>query len=234
MKKLYQVYGFIGLLVTVPALLASHIIPARPGERVVPNQYIVKVAPGASPTAITRGLPGSGIVSLKGGLHLVVTTAAGALEQLAQQPGVEFVEPNRIRYTTLSAPNDPSYGSQWALQTIQAVQAWSLLPGTYLTASSAGSQRTHVAVLDTGLDCTHPDFANAGSSSLDSAQGGQINFALSQGLVPTTVPNPCAAWADDYGHGTGTAGIIGASAQNGIGIAGVAYPVDLVISTVTN
>src|SRR5208283_3318078 len=106
--------------------------------------------------------------------------------------------------------------------------------GTYLTASSAGSQRTHVAVLDTGLDCTHPDFANAGSSSLDSAQGGQINFALSQGLVPTTVPNPCAAWADDYGHGTGTAGIIGASAQNGIGIAGVAYPVDLVIYKVTN
>jgi thermitase len=167
-------------------------------------------------------------------LHLVVTSAAGALEHLARQPGVEFVEPNRIRRTTLYVPNDPSYGSQWALQTIQAPQAWNLLPGTYLTASSAGSQRTHVAVIDTGLDCTHPDFANAGGGSLDSAQGGQINFALSQAYVATTVPNPCAAWADDYGHGTGTAGIIGASASNGIGIAGAAYPVDLVIYKVTN
>ncbi len=235
MKKLYQVYGFIGLCVTIPGLWAAgHIIPARPGENVVPNQYIVKMASGASPTAITRGLPGAGITPLKGGLHLVVTNTAGALERLAQQPGVEFVEPNRIRHTTISAPNDPSYSSQWALQTLQAPQAWNLLPGIYLTASSAGSQRTHVAVIDTGLDCTHPDFVNAGGGSPDSAHGGQINFALSQAFVNTTVSNACAAWADDFGHGTGTAGIIAASAQNGVGIAGAAYPVDLVIYKVTD
>ncbi len=235
MKKLHQVYVFIGLCITVPALWAGDAIPAKPGEKVVPNQYIVKMSSGASSTAISRRFPEARISALRGGgLHVVTTNAADALDQLAQQPGVAFVEPDRIRHTTLSSPNDPSYGSQWALQTLEALQAWSLLPGTYLTSSVAGSQRVHVAVIDTGLDCGHPDFANAGSGSLDSAQGGQVNFALSQGFVATTIPNACASWQDDYGHGTGTAGIIGASAQNGVGIAGAAYPVDLVIYKVTN
>ena len=63
--------------------------------------------------------------------------------QLSQNPLVEYVEPNRIRHTTLAAPNDSLFVSdQWDLTKIQAQQAWQLIPGIYLT-SGHGGRRSH-------------------------------------------------------------------------------------------
>jgi subtilisin family serine protease len=66
-----------------------------------------------------------------------------------------------------------------------------------------------VGDLDSGLDYTHPDLA----ANVDFA-----NSASCVGGVPNQAP---AAWDDDDGHGTHTAGTI-AAAANGIGIVGVA------------
>src|SRR5207248_9052635 len=132
---------------------------------------------------------------------------------------VDYVEPNRIRHSMLAAPADPSYSLQWALQTMRAVQAWGVMPNRYFTAGTVPSSRIRVAVLDTGADCTHPDFMNAGGTSTNSALGGQLNFALSAALVATTISGATCVFEDDHGHGTHTAGIVAAATQNGQGVA---------------
>jgi lantibiotic leader peptide-processing serine protease len=108
--------------------------------------------------------------------------------------------------TDVPAPGTPAPGSdslsglQWDMDQIQAPAA---------RAINGGSSSVVVGDIDTGLDYTHPDLApNVDFGSSVSCIGG----------VPNTSP---AAWFDDNGHGTHTAGTI-AAAKNGIGIVGVA------------
>ena len=91
-------------------------------------------------------------------------------------------------------------GLQWDMDQINAPAA---------RAINGGSPSVVVGDIDTGLDFTHPDLAP------------NVDFADSVSCVsgaPNTSP---AAWMDDNGHGTHTAGTI-AAAKNGIGIVGVA------------
>ncbi|WP_426997417.1 S8 family serine peptidase [Pseudarthrobacter sp. N5] len=96
--------------------------------------------------------------------------------------------------------NDNLSGLQWDMDQIQAPAA---------RAINGGSASVVVGDIDTGLDWTHPDLApNVDFSKSASCVGG----------APNTAP---AAWMDDNGHGTHTAGTI-AAAKNGIGMVGVA------------
>lgn len=89
---------------------------------------------------------------------------------------------------------------QWGLDLIHAKDAHEL---------TGGSPSVLVAHIDTGVDATHPDLA----PNLDVADS-----VSCVGGAPNSDP---AAWADDSGHGTHTAGII-AAADNEIGVVGVA------------
>ncbi len=101
---------------------------------------------------------------------------------------------------TPAAGDDSLSGLQWDMEQIQAPEA---------RAITGGSPSVVVGDIDTGLDFTHPDLA------------ANVDFADSVSCVGG-VPNPSpAAWMDDNGHGTHTAGTI-AAAKNGIGIVGVA------------
>ena len=108
--------------------------------------------------------------------------------------------------TPAPAVNTPAPGSdtlsglQWDMDQIHAPEA---------RAITGGSPSVTVGDIDTGLDFTHPDLA----ANVDFA-----NSVSCIGGVPNTDP---AAWNDDNGHGTHTAGTI-AAALNGIGIVGVA------------
>ena len=95
----------------------------------------------------------------------------------------------------LDAPNDPRWTYQWGLGTIGAPGYWSASRGAGVV----------VAVVDTGVDATSRDLA------------GQV-------LDGVTILNgvTTAGAADDNGHGTHVAGIIGALTNNGIGVASVA------------
>ena len=96
--------------------------------------------------------------------------------------------------------SDSLAGLQWDMDQIHAPEAHAI---------SGGSSSVTVGDIDTGLDFTHPDLApNVDFTNSVSCIGG----------VPNTDP---AAWNDDNGHGTHTAGTI-AAASNGIGIVGVA------------
>jgi subtilisin family serine protease len=95
---------------------------------------------------------------------------------------------------TAAPPSDPLYPQQWALQAIGWSRVWN---------PAAASATVKIAVLDTGVDASHPDLAGRMAAG-QSFTGGN----------PATDPN---------GHGTAMAGIAAASTNNGAGIAGVAF-----------
>lgn len=94
----------------------------------------------------------------------------------------------------LLATNDEYSNTQASLTTQQFPAAWSMATGT----------NTVVAVIDTGVDATHPDLAGQLLPSID--------FSSARSSNPV----------DTHGHGTHVAGIIAAKRDNGIGIAGAA------------
>jgi subtilisin family serine protease len=99
-------------------------------------------------------------------------------------------------------PNDALYHTfQWNLRRIGMEQAWDLRPS---------ATDVIVAVLDTGVDLTHPDL--------------RANLMLDQGYdFLDDVPSP----QDDESHGTAVAGIIGAIGNNREGVTGIAWHVKL-------
>jgi subtilisin family serine protease len=90
-------------------------------------------------------------------------------------------------------PNDLRLGEQWALPVIGAMAAWD---------RTMGHADVWIAVLDTGVDDTHPDRP--------------VNLLRGWDFVN----NDNDPW-DDHGHGTHVAGIAAAATDNGQGVAGL-------------
>lgn len=111
----------------------------------------------------------------------------------------QYAEPNWFCYP-LRTPNDPRYGQQWHHPVVKSPQAWDLV---------TGSAAVTVAVVDTGIDTTHPDLAPnrvPGYNSVDrkaEVDGGQVN--------------------DINGHGTHVAGDAAAIGNNGVGVCGMGW-----------
>src|ERR1017187_8238184 len=230
--------ALIGLLIALAScscLFAGKEFLAGPGERVVADQLLIGLQPGADIHAILASLAPRALVSLVSRerntylLRLPPGVQASTSKLLAAHPSVNYVEPNRIRRIAVVPPNDSLMPQQWGLTAIFAQQAWDYFPNQYLTAATASTTRVKAAILDTGVDCTHPDFMNAGGTSTDTAAGGQLDWSSSKALVATTISSPACAWEDDVGHGTLTAGALGAATNNGAGIASLGFPLQLVI-----
>ena len=119
---------------------------------------------------------------------------ADTLTALRANPAVVRVEADKVREASAN-PSDTRWSDQWSLPRI----GWDLAFGAIDPGGSAV-----VAVLDTGVDASHPDLAGklvAGRS-------------IVAGQSATDDPN---------GHGTWMAGIVAAATDNGIGVAGVGY-----------
>jgi subtilisin family serine protease len=138
---------------------------------------------------------------------VVVETRSGAadalLSRLRQHPDVRYAEPDETRFAPAAAPSDERYvaGEQWNIDRIQAPAAWDLLPTT---------GNTVVAVLDTGIDYDHPEFAGRISPYGCDMFHGRCGDG-----------NGTTRASDDNYHGTHVAGIIGANTSNRTGIASV-------------
>jgi len=129
----------------------------------------------------------------------------GFVQELKSLENVEYVQPNYV-YKLIKTTNDPLAGDQWHLGNIKAFDAWDI---------TMGNPGIKVAVLDTGADLNHPDLSS------------QIDRAWNVLTESSTV-------VDNHGHGTHVAGIIAATADNGIGVAGVAPGTRLIIVDVFN
>ncbi|MFZ9858699.1 MAG: S8 family serine peptidase [Roseiflexaceae bacterium] len=96
---------------------------------------------------------------------------------------------------------DPMFGDQWGLANaddtdIDVTEAWAV---------SRGAASTMIAVIDTGVALAHPDLA-----------GARLRTDIDYDFI-----NSDNNADDDNGHGTHVAGIVAASTDNGIGVAGI-------------
>ena len=149
-------------------------------------------------------------------------TVPQALERFSRLSEVEAVQPN-FYYHLLAEPNDPRYtaGSLYGLARISAPAAWDI---------TVGSSAVVVADIDTGLRYTHEDLAanvwlNSGEipgNGIDDDGNGFVDDYYGYDFFYND-PDPM----DESGHGTHTAGTIGAVGNNGIGVAGVNWNVRL-------
>jgi subtilisin family serine protease len=156
-----------------------------------------------------------------------VTGSIGAAE-LSLLPGVVDVAAD---VALTAATVDPYYPSQWSLENNgTSANTWTMAYDADIDAPE-GWHRTRgtgvvVAVIDSGVDVTHPDLAaNVWHNGAEQCDNGTDDDG--NGYV-----DDCAGWdfansdgsvEDLVGHGTHVAGIIAAEADNGIGVAGVAY-----------
>lgn len=149
----------------------------------------------------------------------------------ARTPGVAFIEPDFV-IASRAIPNDPSFGQLWGLHNtgqsggtvdadIDAPAAWDI---------TTGSRSVVVAVIDTGIDTSHPDLAaniwrnprETPGNGIDDDGNGFVDDIHGWDFANGD-SNPM----DDQGHGTHVAGTIGAVGDNGRGVAGVAWQVSI-------
>ncbi len=228
---------FIGVLATLTLIAAPAFAKTFPA---VPGEYVVKF----KNAAVASGRP----INAKERLFLVkrpiIELQDSALRTMNSNPQIAFAEPNYI-YRVLGGstvlPNDTELGNLWGMVNngqmtdgdmgpmqgkagvdIDATRAWQI---------ETGSRDVLVAVIDTGVNWSHPDlidniFTNEaelnGVAGVDDDTNGCVDdvhgcdFAKKDG-------DPM----DVYGHGTHVSGTIGAMGNNGSGVTGVAWNVKI-------
>lgn len=219
--------------------------------------YLVGLADGADSAALADALPADAVILRKWPHFRLVEVrmtdrgdkraAEEALySSLRDSPAVAYVEPDSpVRAaglppralqaapaapSALPPPNDPLFSEQWALARIGAVDAWNV---------TVGDARLAVAVIDSGLDATHPDFPPsrlwmnpveaAGAAGVDDDDNGYVDDLHGWDWVRGS-----GALEDTNGHGSHVAGIAGAAVNNGAGIAGVGRAVRIMPLRILN
>ncbi len=189
----------------MPALAQEPPRQPPPTGQFAPGQIWVKFKPGFGGPSAQRALAAQSL-SVAGAIPaldvLKVAVKPGQeLEQVAAlrtNPNVLYAEPNYVVHAADTIPNDVYYDSQWALPQIDAPAGWD-----YTT----GDSGVTIAIVDSGIDLNHPDFACPGKLTT-----ARWNFVGND-------DNP----DDDYGHGTHVAGIAASCSDNYIGVAGLAW-----------
>ena len=152
-------------------------------------------------------------------------------------PEVEYAEPNYV--VRKAAPtSDPEFDKQWGMRnTGQEVNGTTGTAGADINASTAWDKHTGdgsvvVAVVDTGIDYTHPDlqaniWVNPGEiagNGIDDDNNGRVDDVRGWDFAN----NDADPMDDDVdGHGSHVAGIIGAIGNNAVGVSGVNWNVKL-------
>ena len=170
----------------------------------LPGQLLIKVTPGksASAQAAIKKL-GAKVVSSTpqiGWQKLQLKdgmTVSKAISTLRGTRLFDDLSPD-VKFHKTEVPNDPLYPQQYSHRNMQVSQAWDI--------AKAGRD-VIVAIIDDGVDSRHPDLAGRVLKGYD----------FTQSDTDTINENPANS------HGTHVAGIVSASTNNGIGVAGVAY-----------
>lgn len=244
MKQIKQSFSILGLIVVL-ALLPLHefVFAAAPAKATtspqpspvivqlsassyIESRVLVKFRLGVSSKAAQQQVTAErarleaapelarlGVLMLKVPPGQVLQVVA----HLKQNPAVEFAEPDYQVQAVDTIPNDPSWVSQYGPTNIQAPQAWDI---------TTGSSAVTIAVIDTGVDLSHPDLASkiwnnpreiAGNGVDDDCDGYIDDWRGWDFFNQDNNPQ------DDHGHGTHVSGIAAASSNNSLGITGIAW-----------
>ncbi len=236
----YRVCG-VGLLAALVAAAPSRAgsddaktpIKLAPGAPAHPTRAIVKMKRGMGALAFAAAADGHGVRAVgripRTEYELVELASpdrsvAQMVEELRASPMVELAEPDYQVFPTV-IPNDADFGSLWGLDQpsdadIDAPEAWEV---------TEGEPQIVVAVVDTGVDLSHPDLtpnlwvnADEVANGIDDDANGYVDDLHGANCIRGD-GNP----RDDDGHGTHVSGTIAAVAGNGLGVAGVSPRVRL-------
>ena len=198
----------------VSALLLAASAAAQSPPSWVADELLVRLRAGASSRVADAAFRAAGAQKL-GEIEplrvqrLRVPPAAldAVAAALARRPEVEFVEKNRL-FAPDAVPDDPDYSLQWHLETLGLPQAWEFSTGS-------GANGVVVAILDSGVDPSHPDLASRLLPGMDTMSGGNDTSDLT-------------------GHGTRVAGAAAAAADNAVGVASPNWHVQILPFRVTD
>lgn len=223
MKNLKSIFVFAVMLLSAVNLFAQ-----KSKEVYVKDELLVKFKDGtASRAAVeTHQLTGAKIleefpdlgwqrIKLPNGMS--VSSAENRYKNFAD---VETAQPNYY-YHLLTTPNDAQFASLYGMTKISAPQAWDM---------QTGSSAVVVADIDTGMKMTHEDlvpnlWVNTGEiagNNIDDDANGYIDDVNGYDFYFND-SNP----TDENGHGTHTAGTIGAKGNNSLGVTGVNWNVKI-------
>ena len=169
---------------------------------------LVKNAPHSSILRIL--LPDAGPDAVPKGLQRFDPLAAEGI----------LVEPDFL-YFPNAQPNDPGAIKQWALERIEAEDAWAI---------STGSEEIVVAVIDSGIDLDHEDLIGnlwINPLEIENNQEDDDGNEYVDDINGWDFVDNDNSPDDGDGHGTHVSGIIGAKGDNGSGVAGVNWNVRL-------
>ncbi len=213
-------------------ILAPRVADAAPS--MVSGEVLIRFKQGASDPDVRAIMADLGATRVKRFARIQTEeqritrrSVADAVSRYRNDPAVEFIEPNWIVHADL-VPNDPLFPQQWSLSNsgqtggtpgadVAAVPAWDV---------TTGSPDVVIAIIDTGVDTTHPDLAgniwtNPGEipgNGVDDDGNGLVDDVHGYDFL-----NLDADPTDDNGHGTHVAGIAAARGNDGAGIAGVTW-----------
>jgi uncharacterized repeat protein (TIGR01451 family) len=237
--RLFVLVGLIVFLGVLPAVViragTPESISTQPGGDYVPGELLVKFKSG-TPAVIEQGVHAAMGAVRKRELRLRsgrVTqirlphgmTVEEGVTRYRNNPNVEYAEPNYLRHVML-VPNDTRFGELWGLNNtgqpvngkkgtadadIDAPEAWDV---------TTGSSNVVIAVVDSGVDWTHPDLAaNIWTNPTPGASGHPGDL---HGWDFVDNDNDPTA-EDDISHGTHVAGTIAAVGNNNLGVTGVMW-----------
>ncbi len=228
------------LLILLAVTLACSVAQAGivPGYEYIPGEIIVKFNDGVATkdkTDIRSLYDGEKVKDFKyisaEQWTLKSQDIESAIQRLEADPRVEYAQPNYVLYA-LEIPNDTRFNDLWGMNNtgqtggtpdadIDAVEAWDVY---------TGSSDVLVAVIDSGVDYTHPDLVNniwtnpgeIAGNGIDDDGNGYIDDIHGYDFA-----NGDADPMDDNDHGTHCSGTIGGVANNAEGVAGVAWDVSI-------
>jgi subtilisin len=150
---------------------------------------------------------------------------ANAVKRLESDPRVSYVEEEQHRTPTNHIVEGELWDGTpeilpWGVDRVRADDVWDTDHNLTVDGGATAGQGVEVAVLDTGLDASHPDLVGNWNSA-DSFD------TLDNDSNVSDIPGPVT------GHGTATSGIV-AAVDNAIGVIGVAPAADFVMYRVCN
>lgn len=213
------------VILTHRARLSRGDISSRSAREVLPEEVVVKASdygtvlahPAGEPAALSEKQIAC-TLSADPCRRFRRRTRAGGARSIVRAHHYRCDQNFRLSY--VRTPDDPYFSSLWGMTALNARAAWDL---------STGSSNVVAGVIDTGVDYTHPDLsANIWTNALETANGiDDDQNGVIDDLHGADFVNNDGDPFDDNGHGTHCAGTIGATGNNGLGVAGVNWDVKI-------